>query len=78
VTVEVDVVLLGVGTSGEDLGLRLLDAGLEVAGIEPQLIGGECAYCSLSALLVTVLAPPSLGSLHGLDREGLEFRDEIA
>ena len=41
---ETDVVVLGLGTSGEDLALRLLDAGLEVVGIEPQLVGGECPY----------------------------------
>lgn len=41
---EVDVVILGVGTSGEDLSIQLMDAGLEVAGVEPHLIGGECAY----------------------------------
>lgn len=41
---EVDVIVLGVGTSGEDLSLRLLDAGLEVAGVEDSLVGGQCAY----------------------------------
>ena len=35
-----DVIVLGVGTSGEDLSLQLLDAGLEVIGIEPNLVGG--------------------------------------
>jgi hypothetical protein len=30
---DVDVVVLGVGTCGEDLSLRLLGAGLEVVGI---------------------------------------------
>jgi pyruvate/2-oxoglutarate dehydrogenase complex dihydrolipoamide dehydrogenase (E3) component len=39
-----DVVLLGVGTCGEDLGLRLAGAGLDVVGIEAELLGGECAY----------------------------------
>ena len=38
------MVVLGLGTSGEDLALQLLDAGLEVAGVEPQLLGGECPY----------------------------------
>ena len=37
---DVDVVVLGVGTCGEDLSLRLLGAGLEVAGIESALVGG--------------------------------------
>lgn len=41
---ETDVIILGVGTCGEDLSYQLLDAGLEVVGIEPALIGGECAY----------------------------------
>ena len=40
VTTEVDVVLLGRGTCGEDLGLRLLDAGLSVVGIEAGVLGG--------------------------------------
>lgn len=44
VSVEVDVVVLGVGTCGEDLSLQFLDAGLEVVGIEAALVGGECPY----------------------------------
>ncbi len=40
----VDVIVLGVGTCGEDLSLRLLGAGLNVVGIEAALVGGECAY----------------------------------
>jgi len=39
-----DIILMGIGTCGEDLGLRLTGAGLKVIGIEPQLVGGECAY----------------------------------
>lgn len=39
-----DVTVLGVGTSGEDVALRLMDAGLQVVGIEPNLIGGECPF----------------------------------
>jgi pyruvate/2-oxoglutarate dehydrogenase complex dihydrolipoamide dehydrogenase (E3) component len=44
VSTTVDVVVLGVGTCGEDLSLRLLQHGLEVAGVEDGLVGGECAY----------------------------------
>jgi pyruvate/2-oxoglutarate dehydrogenase complex dihydrolipoamide dehydrogenase (E3) component len=33
--VETDVVIIGLGTGGEDLALQLLDAGLDVVGIEP-------------------------------------------
>lgn len=51
---EVDVVVIGVGTSGEDLSLRLLRAGLDVVGIEASLVGGECPYwaCIPSKIMV--------------------------
>jgi Pyruvate/2-oxoglutarate dehydrogenase complex, dihydrolipoamide dehydrogenase (E3) component, and related enzymes len=39
-----DVIVLGVGTCGEDLALRLLASGLEVIGVEARLVGGECPY----------------------------------
>jgi pyruvate/2-oxoglutarate dehydrogenase complex dihydrolipoamide dehydrogenase (E3) component len=38
---QVDVVILGTGTSGEDLGLRLASAGLDVVGIQDGLVGGN-------------------------------------
>ena len=43
-TVTCDVVVLGMGTSGEDAALRLARAGLDVVGVEARLIGGECPY----------------------------------
>ena len=51
---DADVIVLGVGTAGEDLSLMLLDAGLDVIGIEPNLIGGECPYwaCLPSKIMV--------------------------
>jgi len=52
--VETDVVIIGLGTGGEDLALQLLDAGLDVVGIEPNLVGGECAYsaCIPSKMMI--------------------------
>jgi len=49
-----DVVILGLGTGGEDLGLRLAEAGLDVIGVEPALLGGECAYwaCIPSKIMI--------------------------
>ncbi len=49
-----DVIILGVGTSGEDLSLQLLDAGLDVVGIEANLVGGTCPYygCLPSKMMV--------------------------
>lgn len=51
---EVDVIVLGVGTCGEDLSLRLMGEGLKVVGIEPYLVGGECAFwaCLPSKLMI--------------------------
>lgn len=53
-TAEADVIVLGVGTCGEDLSLRLLGAGLKVVGIEAALVGGECAYwaCLPSKMMI--------------------------
>lgn len=39
-----DVIVLGMGTCGEDAALRLGAAGVDVVGIEAQLIGGECPF----------------------------------
>jgi pyruvate/2-oxoglutarate dehydrogenase complex dihydrolipoamide dehydrogenase (E3) component len=39
-----DVIVMGAGTAGEDLSLRLIHAGLDVVGIEPNLVGGECPF----------------------------------
>jgi len=43
-THECDVVVLGMGTCGEDASLRLATAGVDVIGVESRLIGGECPY----------------------------------
>ena len=51
---ETDVIIIGVGTCGEDLALRLLGAGLDVVGVESSLVGGECAYwaCIPSKMMI--------------------------
>jgi pyruvate/2-oxoglutarate dehydrogenase complex dihydrolipoamide dehydrogenase (E3) component len=53
-TEQADVVILGLGTGGEDLALRLTGAGLDVVGVEPALVGGECPYwaCIPSKMMV--------------------------
>src|SRR5438132_3080581 len=43
-TERVDVVLLGLGVGGEELANTLADNGLNVVGIESNLVGGECPY----------------------------------
>jgi pyruvate/2-oxoglutarate dehydrogenase complex dihydrolipoamide dehydrogenase (E3) component len=53
-TEHADVVIVGLGTGGEDLGLRLTAGGLDIVGIEPALLGGECAYwaCIPSKMMI--------------------------
>jgi pyruvate/2-oxoglutarate dehydrogenase complex dihydrolipoamide dehydrogenase (E3) component len=42
--VEVDAIVVGLGPGGEQVAEDLADAGLEVVGIEADLVGGECPY----------------------------------
>ena len=51
---EVDVVVIGLGVGGEDLAGKLAEAGLEVVGVERQLVGGECPYwgCVPSKMMI--------------------------
>jgi pyruvate/2-oxoglutarate dehydrogenase complex dihydrolipoamide dehydrogenase (E3) component len=43
-TQQADVVVVGLGVGGEEVGGRLAEAGLTVVGIENTLVGGECPY----------------------------------
>jgi len=51
---EVDVVVIGMGVGGEEAARRLVAAGLEVVGIERELVGGECPYwgCIPSKMMI--------------------------
>jgi pyruvate/2-oxoglutarate dehydrogenase complex dihydrolipoamide dehydrogenase (E3) component len=39
-----DVIVIGMGPGGEEVAEQLADAGLSVAGVEKNLVGGECPY----------------------------------
>ena len=51
---RVDVVVIGMGPGGEDAAGRLAEAGLNVVGIEKELLGGECPYwgCIPSKMMI--------------------------
>jgi len=50
----VDVVVVGLGPGGEDVAGKLAEAGLEVVGVERELVGGECPYwgCVPSKMMI--------------------------
>ena len=51
---EADAVVVGLGVGGEEVAGRLAEAGLQVVGIEANLVGGECPYwgCIPSKMMV--------------------------
>jgi pyruvate/2-oxoglutarate dehydrogenase complex dihydrolipoamide dehydrogenase (E3) component len=52
--VQCDAVVVGLGPGGEEVAGKLADAGLDVIGIEAELVGGECPYwgCIPSKMMV--------------------------
>ncbi len=58
---EVDVVVVGMGPGGEDVGARLAGAGLEVVGVDGRLVGGECPYYACVPTKIMIRATDALG-----------------
>ncbi len=55
-----DVVVLGMGPGGEEVAMKLAEAGLDVIGVEKELLGGECPYWACVPTKMMVRATDSL------------------
>src|SRR5690606_2305830 len=72
---EVDVVVLGMGVGGEEVGGRLAEAGLSVVGVENRLVGGECPYWGCIPTKMMVRAADLVASVRRID--GLAGRADV-
>ncbi len=82
-----DVLVVGMGVGGEAVAGQLAEAGIDVIGIEAELVGGECPYwaCIPSKMMIraaNLLAearriPGMAGSLEGLTPDWTPVADRI-
>jgi Pyridine nucleotide-disulphide oxidoreductase len=71
-----DVIIIGMGPGGEAAAGRLLEAGRQVAVVERELIGGECAYWACvpsKTLLRGPEAKAAAGRVAGVATPGLDW-----
>ncbi|WP_432479147.1 dihydrolipoyl dehydrogenase family protein [Nocardioides sp. GXQ0305] len=64
---EVDVVVLGLGPGGEYAAQKLAEAGLQVVGVERDLVGGECPFYGCIPSKMMIRAADALGEARRVD-----------
>lgn len=65
---EVDVVVLGLGPGGEYAAGKLAEAGLDVVGVERDLVGGECPFYGCIPSKMMIRAANTLAEARRVDR----------
>ncbi len=66
-TYDVDVVVVGLGPGGEYAAQKLADAGLDVVGVERDLVGGECPFYGCIPSKMMIRAADLLGEAGRID-----------
>jgi pyruvate/2-oxoglutarate dehydrogenase complex dihydrolipoamide dehydrogenase (E3) component len=61
---EADVIVVGMGVGGEAVAGSLAEAGLDVVGIEAELVGGECPYWACIPTKMMIRAGNLLAEAH--------------
>ena len=64
---DVDVVVLGLGPGGEYAAQKLAEAGLDVVGVERDLVGGECPFYGCIPTKMMVRAADALAEARRVD-----------
>ncbi|MGH9094759.1 MAG: FAD-dependent oxidoreductase, partial [Acidimicrobiales bacterium] len=62
-----DVIVLGAGSTGENVVSRAVAGGLSVAVVEPELVGGECSYWACMPSKALLRGSQALGSVRQVD-----------
>jgi pyruvate/2-oxoglutarate dehydrogenase complex dihydrolipoamide dehydrogenase (E3) component len=76
-----DAIVLGMGPGGEVVASRLLAAGMRVAVVERELIGGECAYWACIPSKTLLRPPDAKSQAHksaGVTTPELDWQDTAA
>jgi pyruvate/2-oxoglutarate dehydrogenase complex dihydrolipoamide dehydrogenase (E3) component len=66
-TLEFDVVVIGAGSTGENVAGRARAGGLDVVVIEDQLVGGECSYWACIPSKALLRSPEAVGTARAVD-----------